>query len=186
MISKYKSEQLLWVRKRVRTAANPLSGSELLQMLQLQKQGALHHQEKGYLHQATNSQSSCFGREQCFKWAKNSCKCFSYNCITKRREMLQLQLHQGYLHQVKLLWARAAANASCGPEQSAKSKIGGRALHKLRSHKENSCKSQSSFTSGPVQWACVPACCSVQFSAGGSLFLNERTGLHRKSVFYDE
>ena len=47
MISKYKSEQLLWVR----TAANASSG------LQLQKQDRRHHQERGYLHQATNSLS---------------------------------------------------------------------------------------------------------------------------------
>ena len=62
MISKYKSEHLLWTRTAAtRTAANASSGPEQLQMLQLQKQGALHHKE---VILRTHKVNSCFGREQ--------------------------------------------------------------------------------------------------------------------------
>ena len=80
---------------------------------------ALHHQERGYLHQAMNSLS-----EQLVALGESS--------SSGPEQLLMLQLktgrtlhHQekGYLHQAtnsqseQLLWARTAANASRGPEQ---------------------------------------------------------------------
>ena len=117
-ISKYKSERLLWAR----TAAYALRGPEQLQMLQLQNKiegRALHHQEKGYLHQATNSH--LLFQLQMLHMGQNSCKCFSYKSKIGGRA-----LQKGYLHQTTseltfalgknsckcFTWARTAANAS--------------------------------------------------------------------------
>ena len=75
MISKYKSEQLLWAR----TAANASSGPEQLQMLQLQKQDrkeaehCIIKRRDIYTSQATNSQS-----EQLVALGENSCKFFMW------------------------------------------------------------------------------------------------------------
>ena len=85
----------------------------------------------------------------------------------------------------QLLWARIAANASCGPEQVQllqlyKSKIRDRAMH----HQEKG----EQVHVGQCN-ARAPACCAVQcinMAQCSLLFLNERTGLHKIVFFKDE
>ena len=155
MISKYKSEHLLWTR----TAANASSGPEQLQMLQelqmlqLRKQGVLHHKE-GILR--THKVNSCFGREQ-----------------------LQM-LHVAHAEQLKQYRRQSHCIIKKGIFTPSYEPTKRTAAAKARaaSRHVGQCNAR------------VPACCSVQYVQcqystvqEGSLFLNERTGLHKKSVF---
>ena len=138
--------------------------------------------------------NGCFGREQLqmLQVGQNNCKCFSYKSKIGGRA-----LEKGYLHQATN--SQSELTASCfGREQLQmlhvgqnscksfryKSKIGGRALyHGTSSYELSRCKSRaaSRHVGQCNARVCQPAA-QYSASAGGSLFLNERTGLHKKSV----
>ena len=100
---------------------------------------ALHHQERGYLHQATNSLSeqlySCFGGEQ-LKWARTaanaSAKKQAEHCIIKRRDIYtKLRAHKvnSCFGREQLQMLHMGQNSCKSFSYKSKISIGGRALH---------------------------------------------------------
>ena len=111
---------------------------------------ALHHQERGYLHHATNSQI-----EQLVALGENN---------SSGPEQLQmLQLRQSIASSIEGIFTPS---------------------YELTKRTASKARAASRHVGQCNARACQPA---AQYSAGivqcSSLFLNERTGLHRKSVF---
>ena len=161
-------------------------------MLQLQKQDRRHHQERGYLHQATNSQS-----EQLVALGENSSsgpeqlqmlqlKKQAEHCITKGRD------NKLRTHKVNSCFGREQPQMLHVGQNSCKSfscKIGGRALHhqeKVYLHQATNSQLQKPEQLH-VKWASAISARAAQNIATivqcSSLFLDKRTGSHRKSVF---
>ena len=137
----------------------------------------------------TNSHLLWLTTGKCFMWARTAA-----NASRGPEQLQMLWLRTGKC----FMWARTAANASRGPEQLQ--------MLQLRKQDRRQSIAERIFTPrtkpqlvalaanasrGPVQCVRQPAVyCAVQYSASvcsmaqcSFLFLNERTGLHRKSVF---